>query len=48
MFKVLGGSTKTESAAFPHKTGLPLANVKTNRMGIAKWIYHKERRLASN
>ena len=29
-------STKIESAIFPHKTALPRANVKTNRMGSTK------------
>ena len=33
---------------FPFKTALSEGNVKTNRIGSAKWIYHKERRLARN
>ena len=41
-------STKIESAIFPHKTALPEANVKINRMRSTKWTYHKERSFASN
>ena len=41
-------STNIESATFPHKTALPEANVKTNRMGSTKWTYHKGRSFASN
>ena len=40
-------STKIENATFPYKTVLSEANVKTNRMGITKWTYHKERSFAS-
>ena len=41
-------STKIESAIFSHKTALPKANAKTNRMGSTKWTYQKGRNLASN
>ena len=41
-------STKIESAIFPHKTTLPEANVKANRMRSTKWTYNKERSFASN
>ena len=41
-------STNIENETFPHKTALPEANVKTNRMGSTKWTYHKERSFASN
>ena len=29
-----------ENAAFPYKTALSKANVKTNRIGNSKWTYH--------
>ena len=35
-------TTKIESASFPFKTALSVANVKTNRMATTKWTYHKE------
>ena len=41
-------STKVENPSFPYKTSLLEANVKTNRMVISKWTYHKERSFASN
>ena len=43
-------NTKIENATFPYKTALWEANVKTNRMGSAKWTYCKEQSLyfASN
>ena len=41
-------SAKIENASFPYKTALSQANIKTNRMVSTKWIYHKERRFASN
>ena len=44
----LAESTKTESATFLWKTALSVANVKTNRMEITKWIYHKEQSSACN
>ena len=44
----LAESTKIESATFLYKTALSVANVKTNRMGITKWIYHKEQSSARN
>ena len=34
--------------AFPYKTAISEANIKTNRMGNTKWIYYKELRFASN
>ena len=36
-----------ESAIFPYKIALSKANVKTNRMGSAKWTYQKKRSLAA-
>ena len=41
-------STTIENATYPYKTALSEANVKTNRMGSAKWTYLKEQSLASN
>ena len=41
-------STKIENALFPYKTAISEAHVKTNRMVITKWIYHRERSFASN
>ena len=41
-------SAKIENASFPYKTALSEANIKTNRIVSTKWIYHKERRFASN
>ena len=35
-------STKIKNTTFPHKTALSEDNVKTKRMGSAKWMYHKE------
>ena len=40
--------TKFENATFPYKTALSKANIKTNRVGITKWNYHKERSFGSN
>ena len=40
-------STTIESVTYPYKTALSKANVKTNRMGSAKWTYHKEHSFAS-
>ena len=40
--------TKVENASFPYKTALLEANVKTNRMVITKWTYHKDQSFASN
>ena len=45
-FHFLVKSYKIENAAFPYKTGLPEANVKTKRMWGTKWIYHKGRSFA--
>ena len=47
-YRFLVQNTKIESAIFPHKTALPEANVKTNRMGSTKCTYHKGRIFASN
>ena len=47
-YSFLDQSTETEKATFPYKTALSEANVKTNRMGSTKWVYHKERSFASN
>ena len=44
----LAECTKIENAAFPCKTALSEANIKTNRLGSTKWTYHKERSFASN
>ena len=41
-------STKIENAKFSYKTALSEANVKTNRMGIIKWTFRKERSFASH
>ena len=41
-------TTKIENTSFPFKTSLSEANVKTNRMATAKWIYHKLWSFASN
>ena len=45
-YRVLVQSSKIESAIFSHKTALPEANAKTNRMGSTKWT--KDRVFASN
>ena len=39
--------TKFQNASFPYKTAIPEANVNTNRMVSAKWIYHEERSFTS-
>ena len=44
----LSESTKIEKATFPYKSALSEANVKTNRMGSAKWSYDKEQSFDSN
>ena len=41
-------STKIKNATFPYKNALSEANVKINRTGSTKNIYHKERSFASN
>ena len=41
-------STNTENISFPYETAISEANVKTNRMVITKWTYHKEWSFASN
>ena len=35
-------SAKIDNIMFRYKTALSEANVKTNGMGRAEWIYHKE------
>ena len=40
--------TKIETLRFSCKTALSKANVKTNRMGRAKWTYHNEGSFPSN
>ena len=47
-YSFLVESTKIEKATFPYKTILSEATIKTNRMDITKWTYHKERDFASN
>ena len=39
-------SAKIEIATWPCKTVLSEANIKTNRMGSTKWIYHKEQNIS--
>ena len=46
-YRFLFESTENEIATFPSKTALPEGNVETNRMGIIRWSYHKERSFAS-
>ena len=46
--KFIVESTKIENVTFPYKTALSESNVKTNRLGGAKWTYRKERDFASN
>ena len=46
-YRFLVKSSKTENASFPYKTAISEVNVKTNRMVITKWAYHKERSFAS-
>ena len=41
-------STRTEKAAFPYKTALSEANIKTNRMVSIKWTDHKGWSFASD
>ena len=41
-------STMIESIIYSGKTALSEANVKTNRMGITKWTYHKEHSFSSS
>ena len=47
-YRFLAESTERESAIFTHKTVLPEANVKTNRMGSSQWTHHKEWSFARN
>ena len=52
-FKILGyrflvERTKIENVAFPYRTVMLEANVKTNRMVSIKWTYQKERSFASS
>ena len=39
---------KVENLTFPYKTAVPEANVRTNRIVITKWTYHKERSFVGN
>ena len=41
-------STMIKCEIFPHKTALPQAIVKTDRMESTKWTYYKGRSFASN
>ena len=41
-------SINIENASFSYKTAISEINVKTNKMVITKWTYHKERSFASN
>ena len=41
-------NTRIENAIFQYKTVQSEANVKTNRMGSTRWIYHKEWSFDSN
>ena len=45
-YRFLVETTKTENASFPYKTAMSEANIKTNRMGSAKWPYRKDRSFA--
>ena len=47
-FKKLEYRFLVQNAIFPHKTALPEANVKTNRMGNTKCTYHERQSFASN
>ena len=46
-YRFLLETTKIENASFPKKTAMSGANVKTNRIGGTKWIYHKKRTFTS-
>ena len=45
---ILAKTAKTKTGTFPYKTAPSDANAKTNRMGITKWTYYRERSFASN
>ena len=47
-YRFLVETTKIENKSFPLKTAPSEANVKTNRMVITKWTYHKEWSFAGN
>ena len=45
-YRFLFESNNTENTSFPYKTAISEANVKKNKMVIAKWTYQKERSFA--
>ena len=47
-YRFLVEAAKIGNTSFPFKTDLSEANVKTNRMATAKWIYHNEWSFASS
>ena len=47
-YRFLVERIKIEKASFPYKSAILEANVKTNKMVITKWVYHRERSFASN
>ena len=47
-YRFLVAGSKIENASFPYKIAISEANVKTNRMMVKKWTYHKDRSFASN
>ena len=47
-YRFLVETTEIENTSFPFKTALSEANVKTDRMAIAKRTYHKEWSFVSN
>ena len=47
-YRFLVQSTKIKNAPFPYTTTISESNVKTNRMVITKWTYHKEWSFASS
>ena len=48
LLKFLDESTKIEKTTFPYEPALSEADVKTDRKGSTKWIYHKEQSFPSN
>ena len=47
-YRFLVERIKIEKASFPYKSAILEANVKTNKMVITKWVYHRGRSFASN
>ena len=47
-YRFLVENTKIENTAFPYKTTLSEANVKTNKAGNKNVTYHKKQSFASN